>query len=137
MSLFVLATELLEPLHSLRCSTSIAMLLLFHYFWSFDFICLSAHDVLSTNTKGLLTRQRQPKASAHALRERYQALAMDAHPRFTGDQLLDALIRFKPHAGDQSPISYHRLPALIREERVNTTIRKRSVDEIMTFFEHN
>lgn len=101
-------------------------------------ICLPAYDVLSTNTKGLLTRQRQPKASAHALRERYQALAMDAHPRFTGDQLLDALIRFKPHAGDQSPISYqHRLPALIREERVNTTIRKRSVDEIMTFYEHN
>jgi len=113
------------------------MLLLLHYFWSFDFICLPAYDVLSTNTKGLLTRQRQPKASAHALRERYQALAMDAHPRFTGDQLLDALIRFKPHAGDQSPISYqHRLPALIREERVNTTIRKRSVDEIMTFYEH-
>ena len=85
-----------------------------------------------------MTRQRQPKASAHALRQRYQALAMDAHPRFTGDQLLDALIRFKPHAGDQSPISYqHRLPALIREERVNTTIRKRSLDKIVTFFEHN
>ena len=93
---------------------------------------------MSANTKGLLTRQRQPKASAHSLRQRYKALAMDAHPRFTGDQLLDALIRFKPHGSDQSPISYqHRLPALIREERVNTTIRKRSVDEIMAFYEHN
>ena len=109
-----------------------------HSFCSDGFICLPAYDVLSTNTNGLLTRQRQPKASAHALRQRYQALAMDAHPRFTGDQLLDALIRFKPHAGDQSPISYqHRLPALIREERVNTTIRKRSLDKIVTFFERN
>ncbi|KAL9981667.1 hypothetical protein ACROYT_G010405 [Oculina patagonica] len=107
--------------------------------WTFtDYNVLESYDVMSANTKGLLTRQRQPKASAHALRQRYQTLAMDAHPRFTGDQLLDALIRFKPHGGDQSPISYqHRLPALIREERVNTTIRKRSVDEIMTFYEHN
>lgn len=91
---------------------------------------------MSANTKGLLTRQRQPKASAHALRQRYQALVVDAHPRFTGDQLLDALIRFKPHNGDKIPIAIHnRLPALIREERVNTTIRKRSVDEIMTYYE--
>ena len=91
---------------------------------------------MSTNTKGLLTRQRQPKASAHARRQRYQALTVDMHPRFTGDQLLDVLIRFKPHEGDKFPIAIHnRLPALIREERVNTTIRKRSLDEIMTYFE--
>ena len=93
---------------------------------------------MSANTKGLLTRQRQPKASAHALRLRYQALVMDAHPRFTGDELLDTLIRFKPRHGTEYPIIFkdrHRLPALIREERVNTTIRKRSVDHIMVFYE--
>ena len=90
---------------------------------------------MSTNAKGLLTRQRQPKASAHALRQRYQALTVDTHPRFTGDQLLDVLIRFKPHEGDKFPIAIHnRLPALIREERVNTTIRKRSLNEIMTYY---
>ena len=91
---------------------------------------------MSANTKGLLNRQRQPKASAHALRQRYQALAMDAHPRFTGDELLDILIRFKPHRGSEYPITFkhmHRLPALIREERVNTTIRKRSVEDITSF----
>ena len=88
-----------------------------------------AFDLISANTKGLLSRQRQPKASAHVLRQRYQALGMDTHPRFTGDELLDILIRFKPHHGSEYPISFkHRLPALIREERVNTTIRKRSVD---------
>ena len=92
----------------------------------------SAYELMSANTKGLLTRQRQPKASAHALRKRYQALAMDAHPRFTGDELMDILIRFKPHGDNEYPItfSHHRLPALIREERVNTTIRKRSLDNI-------
>ena len=94
----------------------------------------SAFEPFSAKTKGLLTRQRQPKASAHAIRQRYQALVMDAHPRFTGDELLDILIRFKPHHGSQYPISFkHRLPALIREERVNTTIRKRSVDDFNVF----
>ena len=93
---------------------------------------------MSANTKGLLTRQRQPKASAHALRLRYQALVMDTHPRFTGDELLDTLIRFKPRLATEYPIIFkdqYRLPALIREERVNTTIRKRSVNHIMVFYE--
>ena len=93
---------------------------------------------MSANTKGLLTRQRQPKASAHALRLRYQALTMNAHTKFTGDELLDTLIRFKPRLGTEYPMIFkdrHRLPALIREERVNTTIRKRSVDHIMVFYE--
>lgn len=98
----------------------------------------SAYELMLPNTKGLLTRQRQPKASAHALRQRYQALAMDAHPRFTGDELLDILIRFKPHGGNEYPITFkHRLPALIREERVNTTIRKRSVNDITALYELN
>ena len=100
----------------------------------------SANELMSANTKGLLTRQRQPKASAHALRQRYQHLAMDAHPRFTGDELLDILIRFKPHHGNEYPITFkhHRLPALIREERVNTTIRKRSaVDDTTAFYGAN
>ncbi|KAK2574053.1 Beta-glucuronidase [Acropora cervicornis] len=98
--------------------------------WTFaDYDVLESFDLISANSKGLLSRQRQPKASAHVLRQRYQALEMDTHPRFTGDELLDILIRFKPHRGSEYPISFkHRLPALIREERVNTTIRKRSVD---------
>ncbi|XP_068680105.1 beta-glucuronidase-like [Montipora foliosa] len=103
--------------------------------WTFaDYDVLESFEPFSAKTKGLLTRQRQPKASAHAIRQRYQALVMDAHPRFTGDELLDILIRFKPHHGSQYPISFkHRLPALIREERVNTTIRKRSVDDFNVF----
>lgn len=49
--------------------------------------------------------------------------------------LLQALL-FKPHEGDKFPIAIHNtLPALIREERVNTTIRKRSLNEIMTYYE--
>ncbi|XP_022808391.1 beta-glucuronidase-like [Stylophora pistillata] len=101
-----------------------------------DYNVLESYDIMSTNTKGLFTRQRQPKASAQALRQRYQALAVDTHPRFTGDSLLDVLIRFKPHEGDKYPLAIHnRLPALIREERVNTTIRKRSLDEIMKYYE--
>ena len=33
------------------------------------------------NKKGVFTRQRQPKASAHLLRERYQSLIKETHDK--------------------------------------------------------
>lgn len=81
------------------------------------------------NHKGVLTRERQPKASAHILRSRYQSITLHHCHRCTGDELFDYLLRYrrtKRHSYDfEKPIQ--RLRGLIRSERVNTTIDRRSV----------
>lgn len=50
------------------------------------------------NKKGILTRQRQPKAAAFILRQRYLNITLAQTPSNTGDDLLDALIKFESRA---------------------------------------
>ena len=47
------------------------------------------------NKKGILTRQRQPKAAAHLLRQRYLNITLEQGGSKTGDELLDTLLRFE------------------------------------------
>lgn len=47
------------------------------------------------NKKGILTRQRQPKAAAHLLRHRYLNITLEQGGSKTGDELLDTLLRFE------------------------------------------
>lgn len=47
------------------------------------------------NKKGILTRQRQPKAAAHLLRQRYLNITLEQGGLRTGDELLDTLLRFE------------------------------------------
>lgn len=47
------------------------------------------------NKKGILTRQRQPKAAAHLLRQRYLNITLERGGSKTGDELLDTLLRFE------------------------------------------
>ena len=47
------------------------------------------------NKKGILTRQRQPKAAAHLLRQRYLNITLEKSGSKTGDELLDTLLRFE------------------------------------------
>ena len=47
------------------------------------------------NKKGIFTRERQPKAAAHVLRQRYQNITSNEVFTQTGDQLLDTLIKFE------------------------------------------
>lgn len=49
------------------------------------------------NKKGILTRQRQPKAAAHLLRQRYLNITLEQGSTKTGDELLDTLLRFESH----------------------------------------
>jgi len=52
------------------------------------------------NKKGILTRQRQPKAAAHLLRQRYLNITLEQGTANTGDELLDTLLRFESHEHD-------------------------------------
>ena len=52
------------------------------------------------NKKGILTRQRQPKAAAHLLRQRYLNITLEQGTSRTGDELLDTLLRFESHNPD-------------------------------------
>lgn len=52
------------------------------------------------NKKGILTRQRQPKAAAHLLRQRYLNITLEQGTSRTGDELLDTLLRFESHNQD-------------------------------------
>ena len=49
------------------------------------------------NKKGILTRQREPKAAAHVLRQRYWDIKLEQSNTKTGDELLDALLHFESH----------------------------------------
>lgn len=55
------------------------------------------------NKKGILTRQRQPKAAAFILRQRYLNITLEQTPSNTGDDLLDALIKFESRAPAVAP----------------------------------
>ena len=52
------------------------------------------------NKKGILTRQRQPKAAAHLLRQRYLNITLEQGGTKTGDELLDTLLRFESRNSD-------------------------------------
>lgn len=62
--------------------------------------CINSHSPQGTtrvggNKKGILTRQRQPKAAAHLLRQRYLNITLEQGGTRTGDELLDTLLRFE------------------------------------------
>lgn len=70
--------------------------------WFETSLLLSLHNLLLKGTtrvvgnkKGILTRQRQPKAAAHLLRQRYLNIALEQGGSKTGDELLDTLLRFE------------------------------------------
>ena len=70
--------------------------------WFETSLLLSLHNLLlkgttrvAGNKKGILTRQRQPKAAAHLLRQRYLNITLEQGGSKTGDELLDTLLRFE------------------------------------------
>lgn len=95
-------------------------------------LSVAVSESKAARREGILTRQRQPKASARMLRERYLGMKLVKYTHHTGDELLDALIRYTPDRyekhGRHEKHKKHRARALIREERVNTTIDKRAAD---------
>lgn len=58
------------------------------------------------NKKGILTRQRQPKAAAHLLRQRYLNITLEQGGTKTGDELLDTLLRFESRDSGNFTQSY-------------------------------
>lgn len=103
----------------------------FHTYWNksltayqYSSFFLDIKRIAGENRKGVLTRQRQPKASAHALRSRYQSITLNHCHRCTGDELFDYLLRYKltKRHSHRFEKPTPRLAALIREERVNTTV---------------
>ncbi|RMX53791.1 hypothetical protein pdam_00000376 [Pocillopora damicornis] len=64
--------------------------------WNFaDFMTQQGTTRVGGNKKGILTRQRQPKAAAHLLRQRYLNITLEQGGTRTGDELLDTLLRFE------------------------------------------
>ncbi|CAH3193309.1 unnamed protein product [Porites evermanni] len=64
--------------------------------WNFaDFMTQQGTTRVVGNKKGILTRQRQPKAAAHLLRQRYLNITLEKGGSKTGDELLDTLLRFE------------------------------------------
>ena len=58
------------------------------------------------NKKGILTRQREPKAAAHLVRQRYRNITLEQGGTKTGDELLDTLLRFESRNTDSVTQSY-------------------------------
>ena len=58
------------------------------------------------NKKGILTRQREPKAAAHLVRQRYLNITLEQGGTKTGDELLDTLLRFESRNTDSVAQSY-------------------------------
>ncbi|XP_048583170.1 beta-glucuronidase isoform X1 [Nematostella vectensis] len=73
--------------------------------WNFaDFMTQQGVTRVVGNKKGILTRERQPKAAAFVLRQRYLNITLEQSPTSTGDELLDALVKFEsrtPTTGNQ------------------------------------
>lgn len=58
------------------------------------------------NKKGIFTRQREPKAAAHLVRQRYLNITLEQGGTKTGDELLDTLLRFESRNSGNVTQSY-------------------------------
>ncbi|XP_031559949.1 beta-glucuronidase-like [Actinia tenebrosa] len=75
--------------------------------WNFaDFLTTQGITRVVGNKKGILTRERQPKAAAFILRQRYLNITLEQAPSGTGDDLLDALIKFESRKPAATPSVY-------------------------------
>ena len=63
--------------------------------YNYFFFLVEGTTRVGGNKKGILTRQRQPKAAAHLLRQRYLNITLEQGGTKTGDELLDTLLRFE------------------------------------------
>lgn len=81
----------------------ITYVLLYLFLYAF---ALQGTTRVGGNKKGILTRQRQPKAAAHLLRQRYLNITLEQGGTKTGDELLDTLLRFESRNSDNGTQSY-------------------------------
>lgn len=103
-SLYLFSTEYCKKNPLFKCS---APLLQQYSNWAYYFcipVCnapiINVFPVQGTtrvggNKKGILTRQREPKAAAHLVRQRYLNITLEQGGTKTGDELLDTLLRFE------------------------------------------